>query len=166
MTTFAADNLFRAEDRTRTRPNGDDSIKASLHVLEAMLDEAAAGRATGDQMFDSGYFDTIGAELRRLHARLRIHHAAGLNASPDNPAGPLPPELSEDQDRLRAEHPRILGQLDRLVRSVDTMADRPLEDKEVFVMRIRELIAILRRREAEEDRLLYFAIWQDTGGES
>ena len=43
---------------------------------------------------------------------------------------------------------------------------RDFEDKEVFVMRIRELIAVLRRREAEEDRLLYFAIWRDHGGES
>ncbi len=166
MTTFAAGDLSRAQHRTRSRAKSDDSIRASLDVLEAMLDEASAGRATGDLMFDGGYFETIGTELRRLHARLRIHHAARLIASPDDPAGPLPPELSEDLDRLRAEHPRILGQLDLLVRSVGTMADRPLEDKEVFVMRMRELIAVLRRREAEEDRLFYFAIWRDTGGES
>ncbi len=41
-----------------------------------------------------------------------------------------------------------------------------LEDKEVFVLRGRELLAMLRRHEAEEDRLFYLAVWRDTGGES
>jgi hypothetical protein len=46
------------------------------------------------------------------------------------------------------------------------MVDRTLEDKEVFVLRGRELLAMLRRHEAEEDRLFYLAVWRDTGGES
>ncbi|MFQ5592255.1 MAG: hypothetical protein ACE5HE_13920 [Phycisphaerae bacterium] len=154
MTTTASDSPFRAEQNT------DDSIKASLSLLESMLDEAA------DHLFDADYFEEIGRELRRLHARIRMHHAADyVGASPDDPNA-LPPELSEELNRLRAEHPLFLGQLDRLVRSVDAMADRSLEDKEVFILRARELIAMLRRHEAEEDRLFYLAVWRDTGGES
>ena len=60
----------------------------------------------------------------------------------------------------------ILAKLDRLVRDVDSMADRTLEDKEVFFLRGLELIALLRRHEAEEDRIFYLSLWRDTGGES
>ena len=60
----------------------------------------------------------------------------------------------------------MIGMLDRLIRPVDSMADRPLEDKEVFLLRVRELISMIRRHCAEEDRLFYLAVWHDTGGES
>lgn len=142
-----------------TRPRTDDSIKASLGLLEVMLDHAA------DRMFDADFFEELGTELRRLHARMRIHHAAEYAGSAPT-ADLVPPELSEEWNRLRAEHPIFLGQLDRLIRSVDSMADRTLEDKEVFLLRGRELIAMLRRHEAEEDRLFYLAVWHETGGES
>ena len=78
----------------------------------------------------------------------------------------LSPELAEEVKRLREEHPIILGKLDRMIRLVDSMPDRTLEDKEVFFLRGNELIALLRRHEAEEDRLFHLAVWRDTGGES
>ena len=44
---------------------------------------------------------------------------------------------------------------------------RALADaSDVFVLRVRELIAVVRRHDAEEDRLFTLAIWHDTGGES
>ena len=60
----------------------------------------------------------------------------------------------------------MLGQLDRLIRTADSVVDRPVEDTDVFFLRMRELIATLRRHEAEEDRLVSLAVWRDTGGES
>ena len=154
MTTTAPNPQFPARHGT------DDSIKASLNLLEAMLDNAA------DRMFDADFFDEVGTELRRLHARMRIHHAAEYAGAAPAIADLVPPELSEEWNRLRAEHPVFLVQLDRLIRCVDSMADRTLEDKEVFFLRGRELIAMLRRHEAEEDRLFYLAVWHETGGES
>ena len=138
----------------------DDSIRSSLSLLEAMLDRAP------DHMFDTGYFEEVGRELRRLHARIRIHHSADYAHAGGGGADNMAPELLGELKRLRAEHPAILGQLDRLVRSMSSMADRTLEDKEVFVLRGRELIAVLRRHEAEEDRIFYLSVWRDTGGES
>lgn len=154
MTTTAFDSPFRTGSQT------DDSIKASLGMLEEMLDHAV------DHLFDAEYFDEIGRELRRLHARIRMHHAADYADSAADDSTLLPPELTGELKRLRAEHPVLLGHLDRLIRSVESMADRSLEDKEVFILRGRELIATLRRHEAEEDRLFYLAVWRETGGES
>ncbi len=157
----------KCDTHPRSQQLEDDSITASLHLLETMLDEGQ------ECMFDMEYLEALGTELRRLHARIRIHHAVACYDRPENcvtaspPAtGPVPPEFVNEMNRLCAEHPMILGHLDRLIRSVDSMADRPLEDKDVFVMRVRELIAVLRRHEAEEDRLFYLTMWSDTGGES
>ncbi len=118
MTTITPDSRSPLQRAT------DDSIRASLGLLEGMLDQGS------DNMFDADYFEEVGKELRRLHARLRIHHAADYVAAAGETPDTVPPELSEEMNRLRAEHPVMLRQLDRLVRSVDSMADRSLEDKE------------------------------------
>ncbi len=149
-----------ASDSRRPRQSTDDSIRASLGLLEEMLDQAP------DHMFDADYFRARRQELRRLHARIRVHHAVDYFGARHEAPNLVPPELSNDLSRLRAEHPAILGQLDRLIRSVDSMADQSIEDKEVFLLRGRELIAVLRRHEAEEDRLVYLSVWRETGGES
>lgn len=144
---------------TNMPPLQDDSILASLAIVEEFLNESA------ERMFDPEFFEQIGRELRRLHARLRIHHGADQLAATQADAE-VPPELAEELSRLRAEHSVIIGILDRLIRQVDSVGDRSLEAKEVFILRGRELIACLRRHEAEEDRLLYLSVWCDTGGES
>ncbi len=152
MTAVAPDSQFRSPT------TADDSIKASLNVLARLLDQAS------DRLFEAEFFEALGKEFRRLHARIRIHHAVDqLSADLHSE---LSPELTDEVERLRLEHPIILGKLDRLIRSVDSMADRSLEDKEVFLLQGHELIALLRRHEAEEDRLFYLSVWRDTGGES
>jgi hypothetical protein len=82
-----------------------------------------------------------------------------------DPVPPGTPELTEEVERLQGEHQHILAQLDWLVRSSASIADRAVEDQEVLVLRLRELIAVLRRHEAEEDRVFFIATWRDTGGE-
>ncbi len=154
MTIAASDSPIRS------RPVTNDSISASLGLLEDMFDQVS------DRMFDADYFQKIGTELRRLHARMRIHHAADYLGADCRALDMLPVELTEETQRLRAEHPVLLANLDRLVRTVQAMPDQSLEAKEVFILRGRELIAMLRRHEAEEDRLFYLAVWRDTGGES
>ncbi|MCH8149772.1 MAG: hemerythrin domain-containing protein [Planctomycetes bacterium] len=139
---------------------GDDSISATLPQIEALLDESSA------RMFDGEYFEKMATELRRLHARVRVHHAANeLNICDESEANTAP-ELLREQARLRGEHSDILGRLDRIIRSTNALPDQTVEDKDVFFLRVRELLATVRRHEAEEDRLFYLAVWRETGGES
>lgn len=141
-------------------PNSrDDSVPMTLARLEAQLG-AGAKRAS-----DADDYEALGSELGHLHALIRLHHPAGMRAASMS-ADEMPPEFSSDLDRLLSEHTTILGLLDRIIRTVSSMADRPIEDKEVFFLRVHELVAIVRRHEAEEDRLFYLAVWRDVGGES
>ncbi len=152
MATTTPDCQSHATDR-------DNSVKESLRLLENLLDQA------GDSMFDNEFFEEVEKELRLLHARLRSHHASdqlGINEGRLDAR----PELRDEAKRLQTEHPTIIGMLDRVIRAAESMADRTLEDKEVFILRGREIIAVLRRHEAEEDRLFYHAVWRETGGES
>ncbi|MFQ5494657.1 MAG: hypothetical protein ACE5EX_04685 [Phycisphaerae bacterium] len=149
--TTTAQNPQSRQDPTK------DTTEASLAALETLFD-----RAAGD-MLDSEIFEAIEAELRRLHARIRIHHSADQILANQDQFGP---ELAEELNRLRSEHPTIIGLLDRLIRLAESIPDRTLEDKEVFILRGREVIAFLRRHEAEEDRLFYLSVWRETGGES
>jgi hypothetical protein len=126
--------------------------------LEAILERES------DRVSEPACCESLGEELRGLHARFRAHDAAGYFSSAE-PIPVIPPEYAKDVERLRAEHTHILGQLDWLVRSVGSMADRSMEDQEVFLLRLRELIAVLRRHEAEESRVFYLAMWRETGGE-
>ena len=139
----------------RTSP--DQAIKESLRVIEETLENTPSFDR------DGVFFDVLGAEFRRLHARIRAHDANDcLCVGEAN----LPLEVQSEWSRLRGEHPRILGQLDWLIRHVDSIADQAVEDHDVFILRVRELIAVLRRHDAEEDRLLAHAFWHETGGES
>lgn len=146
------------ESKARTSPAEGQSIKSILAGLHERFAEAA------DRQLEPEFFEEIASDLARLHAQFRIQHTAGQFTA-DVSTTPCP-ELAEEFRRLQDEHSLILGKLDRLVRCVDSMADRTLEDKEVFFLRGQELIALLRRHEAEEDRIFYLSVWRDTGGES
>lgn len=154
MTTVNAD--------LRCQPSRVDqtSTRASIAVIERLLGQASA------RLFEADYFAELDSELRGLHAHIRSQHGADAIAAGDFGGGPVPPELDGDYDRLRAEHTAMLGSLDRITRSIESLVDLPLEDKDVCFMRVRELIATLRRHEAEENRLCYLAVWRDVGGES
>jgi len=140
-------------------PIRDTTIGVMVNRLEALLERSA------DRLADRRYFETLGEEMRLLHARLRSHHSSDQLAAGEQ-AVAIPSEYADQVQRLREEHSEMIGTLDRLVRGVDAMVDQPVEDKEVFFLRGRELIATIRRHEAEEDRLFYLAVWRDTGGES
>lgn len=141
-------------------PVHDNSITAMLPPIEAMLGTAV------DRMHDAEYYEGLLDELKRLHVRLRVHHAADQMIDDRSDVTDTPPEFMREKDRLRAEHTAMLGTLDRAIRAGESMADRTVEDKEVFFARIRELIATTRRHEAEEDRLFHLSVWRETGGES
>lgn len=135
------------------------SLLASFDRLEAILNQVPECRIARDVA------DALLQELSQLHIQLRRHRAASRLCEPVS-SEPIPPEYAHERKRLDLEHPQLLGKLDRLIRAVDMISDRTLEDQEVFMLRVRELIATLRRYEAEEDRLFYLAVWRDTGGES
>ena len=137
----------------------DDSFHDILAELERILGNAPRPDA------DPPNYLLLDAELRKLHARFRVHQASDFFNAQTNPAVAAAPQLGDEFTRLGAEHTRILGLLDWLLRHVDAMPDLPVEDRDVFLLRLREMIAVLRRHEAEEDRLL-LTLWHDTGGES
>jgi hypothetical protein len=140
------------------RRSAEDSFKDSLAAIQAILDRE------NNKVGDPAACEVLGEELRRLHARFRAHDAAGYFSHLET-NGPVPPEYMDQAKRLCGEHRPILGQLDWLVRNVGSISDRALEDQEVFVLRARELIAVLRRHEAEENRVFFLAMWRETGGE-
>lgn len=145
--------------QTGWQASPDDSIKQTLRRVEDLL------VAAPDPGPDAAYFMTLANEFRFLHARIRAHLAADcLQAPSGTPV--LPAELTEEWGRLRDEHAPILGMLDWLIRHVGSIAEQDTEDKEVFILRVKELFAVLRRHDAEEDRLYAVALWRDTGGES
>ena len=166
MTTFMMDGPLPQSNPDPAAGQGTGSLRPALSAIEECLDAVVDRRNKADLGCDQECFAALRSELAKLHAKLRTHQ--GTSSLEDRSAGSasLPPELSNDVHRLRAEHPRVLGELDRLVRASEFMPDRPLEDAEVFFLRIRELIAVIQRRLAEEDRIFHRAMWHDTGGES
>lgn len=166
------------KDKLQSNGSSNQNVRAILRVIDglAALDKARgpsaaetdaatlhaqAGAPTSTS--DPEYFPRLAAELQRLHVCVRARHSAARLQDMEDP---LHPEYAHDFERLREEHSMILGQIDRVVRLVESIADRPMEDREVFYLRIREMIATLRRHEAEEDRLQSLAVWHDVGGES
>ena len=137
----------------------DDTFREILAALERILGDAPRPDA------DPPDYLLLYDELRRLHARFRVHQASDFFNPQTNPALASAPQLGDEFTRLVAEHSRILGLLDWLIRRAEAMPDLPSEDRDVFLLRLREMIAVLRRHEAEEDRLL-ITLWHDTGGES
>ena len=137
-----------------------ETVRASLERIEEL-----ALAVEPEDIFEPDRFAALCDELRQLHARIRMHHAAGFLAG-TGAMEALPPELADERNRLAAEHMPMLGQLDRILRTSDSIVDRSLEDREVFVLCVRELFAVVRRHIAEGGRLFYLAIWRDVGGES
>lgn len=154
MATIPADH--------ETCPNAATSASVSplLGPLENLLDEAT------DHTFDADYYEQLEQHLKRVHAAIRAHYAIESLTATAPDAGYDRPEYAGERNRLRAEHSAMLGNLDRIIRAAAYIVDQPVEDKEVFILRLREFIATARRHEAEEERLLYLSLWRDTGGES
>ena len=137
-----------------------ETVRASLERIEEL-----AIAVEPEDIFEPDRLAALCDELRQLHARIRMHHAAGF-LSGSGAMEALPPELADERCRLAAEYLPMLGQLDRILRTSDSILDRSVEDKEVFVLCVRELFAVVQRHIAEEDRLFYLAVWRDVGGES
>ncbi len=151
---------------TTTQPETKPPRTMSVSMSDALAAVEERMAHMPDRLFDHEFYEDLGAELGRFHAQLRTHHAVAAYHTGGDSIAQLSPEYADQVARLHSEHSILLGMLDRLIRSVETMCDHPLEDKEVFAMRVREVIAVTRRHEAEEDRLFYLSLWRDTGGES
>jgi len=149
---------------TESLPNPQDacspSIETKLRAIEARLP------ASTEHTADQADFEALKDDLRQLHLQLRVHQTADFRKGSEDASADAPPELAENHKRLVSERPRILGDLDRLIRTAEFVADASLEDRDVFILRIKELFAMLRRHQAEEERLFFKSVWRDTGGES
>jgi hypothetical protein len=102
----------------------------------------------------------VGLELRRAWPRVGVRHAAVTPAEPKHGGDPIRASLLHERERLATEHSPILRLLSRLVQGLDGIGNETLEDKQIFILRIRELTAILHGHETEEDRLFDLSVWQ------
>ena len=153
MSTFATDSESARADTAL-------GISESLAKVEAIIGDERA------PTLDDDVYQRLLRGLQVVHAQMRIHHGIGLDA-PESVADRLnAPELSSEEQRLGAEHKPLIGLLDRLIREAESMTDRSAEDQLVFTFRVREMVGIIRRHDAEDRRLLHLAVWRDTGGES
>lgn len=149
-----------ATDSGSTRTSASLGISESLGKVEAVIGDDLA------PVLEQDVYDSLTGALKTLHAQMRIHHAIGLDAT-DSVADRLnAPELSSEEQRLNAEHKPMIGLVDRLIREAESMADRSPEDQLVYTFRVREMVGVVRRHDAEDRRLLHLAVWRDTGGES
>lgn len=137
----------------------DSLIKISLQRMDDLLVTLSVPLYTGPCR-------RLGEELRQLHARFRAHDAT-CRLDPESMTVTMEhrPELNSELRRIRAEHPHMMGLCDWLTRYVDSIANQSEEDQEVFLLRVRELIAVFRRHEAEEDRIYYRSAYEENGGE-
>ena len=153
MSTFATDSQS-------SRTGAPLGVSESLKKIEQVI---------GDDLtpvLDNDVYAPLADALRMLHAQMRIHHGIGLEAGESVADRLNAPELSSEEQRLGAEHKPMIGLLDRLIREAESMTDRSPEDQLVFTFRVREMVGIIRRHDAEDRRLLHLAVWRDTGGES
>jgi hypothetical protein len=134
-------------------------LESALGPLERLLE------STWREDFGGAGMEELAERLRGLHALLRRHEAAQQLFTAQR-IGEASPQHADELRRLLGEHTALIGMLDRLVRQLESVPSQSLEDKEVFYLRGRELFAVLRRHGAEEDRLFFSSLWQETGGES
>lgn len=130
-----------------------------LDELQEFLNPIAAKKRPTPQIAEN-----LNSYLTTLHARFRQH--AGQDwAHDDEEKGLVSPDLSGPAERLRDEHALIITRLDLLIREVDLLDGWTDEERDVYYLKIQELIALLRRHEAEENLITYRSTWYDTGGE-
>lgn len=130
-----------------------------LDELQEFLNQITAKKRPTPQTAE-----TLNSHLTTLHARFRQH--AGQNWVHDDGAkGLISPDLSGPAERLRDEHALIITRLDLLIREVELLDGWTDEERDVYFLKIQELIAFLRRHEAEENLMTYRSTWYDTGGE-
>jgi len=104
--------------------------------------------------------------LFALHAQVRVLHAAGCLQKSQAGTDALPPEHARDWTRLSNECFAILGLIDRVLQSTESVLQYGEAEEELLLLRVCEVVAIVKRHVAEEENLLYRAVWQDVGGES
>lgn len=147
------------ESTRRDDNSGARSLEPAVRDIEKRLADIQ------ERSLEPGLFGPLGEQLQHLHAKLRQHQSSGSFCGVLGKTPRSAPELGQTIKRLEIEASALLGDLDRLIRSVAYIADALPEDREIFT-RVKEFFATLRRHRAEEDRLCFHAVWRDTGGES
>lgn len=150
----------RTMSPVRPSCSNDQTIRALIERVDELVPVAS------ELLVDQERLAEMRQYLTRLHASLRMTHAAGCLSGQDSGTDVQAPELSDQRERLSSEKLAIIGRLDRILRCSESILDQSPEDIDVFILRVSELLAILRRHMAEDDRLVCLSVWRDTGGES
>ena len=73
------------------------------------------------------------------------------------------PQIVTRLEDLKAEHPRMLTEIDNIVDVVSGMRDVELDELRELNARIQLLVAQFRRHEAVENELIHEVYWNDIG---
>lgn len=150
----------RASSPARSHRSNDRTIRTLIERVDELVP------ITPDMLVDEERLAEMRYHLTQLHASLRMAHAASCLSGQDVASTELSPELNDQREQLSSEKLVLIGMLDRILRTSESILDQIPEDIDVFILRVSEMLAILRRHMAEEDRLICLSVWHDTGGES
>ncbi|MHC5110163.1 MAG: hypothetical protein ACYTHJ_09830 [Planctomycetota bacterium] len=116
--------------------------------------------------FDTDSLEILCDNFTKLHAQLRIKHASLFIKDTRFEKEIVPPEQARQWKKLHGEYMPVMGMIDRMLRSAESVMDRDASDAELLFLRMCEIVAMMRRHLAEEDYLVCRANWDDIGGES
>ncbi len=116
-----------------------------------------------DRTPDRGWVADLVERLPRLREAL-IDHFADEESGTLYGTMPLTfPHLAERFEALKHEHPRLLAHVDNLLERAGHLDDpKPYELRELDA-RMQLLLARIRRHEAQENELVFEAVWHEIG---
>lgn len=152
--------MSTAERSMTVSPAVHKPIRAYLGELDEMLSVAA--RTT---TLEVEFFAHLVQRLKSVHAILRARQAQNYLGEPLERFEVDAPALACIAERLRSENSVLIGRLDSLIHTGESVSDHAPEDQQVFFLRVREFSAIMRRHDGEEERMFAVALWRDTGGD-
>ncbi|MGB0714346.1 MAG: hypothetical protein ACPGXK_00605 [Phycisphaerae bacterium] len=152
MSSGSSDNHSRGEAKHAVGP-----------IISAIGDKLESLTATS---IDESRLESLREDFRKLHAQLRIHHARYLMDDKQLYPDLTRPEHVHAWSRLMDECMPILGMIDRTLRTSDSILSYGADQTHLLLLRMQEIVSIVRRHVAEEEWLLCQAVYQDIGGES
>lgn len=123
--------------------------------LEACLDRPPEPR--------DSWLESVRVGLKRLRGPLEEHFRDEVEGWMYREMPLRRPRFAPALERLEAEHPGILADLDRVARRAEGLSNPEIHQIRELAGRLQLLTARLRRHEAEENEILVAASVEETG---
>jgi hypothetical protein len=112
---------------------------------------------------ESAWIKGLQSSFATFADALRLHFEGEERGAMYRDLPETKPRLAGRIDELRAEHDRLLSDLDVAVQRVADLSGKRIGEATKVRESIRDLIATLRLHEANETRLLQSAYWREVG---